>query len=130
MAETFTRATENMKVDDKVAKKIVGEALSCIDGVLGVKGGLADLLKGDDDRTRGVVVNVNDNQQITVCAKVITESGKNMPGIVKTIEDKITKALQSTTGLEVKDVVVEIADVMTKDEYEKQFGKQGSIKED
>lgn len=117
---SFTPAPENAKIDDKVVKKLAGEALAGIKGVLGVKGGLTDLLKDDDDPTRGVSVSVTEDQQVSVSAKIITEAGKNIPDIVNKATDAITQALQKTAGLKVKDICVEVTDTMTQEEYKQQ----------
>ena len=109
----------NVVIEEKVIKRLTGEAIAGIDGILGVKGGFSDLLKGEDDPTRGITVNMGDEQTVTVCLKIITESGKNIPAIVTAATNAITNSLQNTAGLRVKDVAIEVSDTMSRAEYYK-----------
>lgn len=116
--DNFTPAPHNVVIDDKVVKRMTGEAIAGIDGILGVKGGLGDVLKNDSDPTRGVTVQVGEDQSATVCVRVITEAGKNIPDIVNKATAAVTEALQNTAGLRVKEVAIEVVDTMSRDEYE------------
>lgn len=109
---------QNMKIDDKAIKKLAGTAISQVNGVLGVEGNLTDMLKGSDDMTKGLQVSVEDNKA-QVSAKIITEFGKNIPEIVSEATRKVTEELQSTAGLTVEKVDIEVVDTLTKEEYEK-----------
>ena len=115
----FNPAPDTMKIDDKVVKKMVGEAISEIDGILDAKEKLTDMLKSGDDLTRGLTVTVTEDNSVSVLAKIIIEKGKNIPDIVNQATDAITNALQNMAGLKVKDICVEVADMMTREEYEK-----------
>ena len=44
----YTPAPANAVIDDKVVKKLIGEAVASVDGVLDMKGGLGDFLKAED----------------------------------------------------------------------------------
>ncbi|MDL2214204.1 Asp23/Gls24 family envelope stress response protein [Clostridia bacterium OttesenSCG-928-O13] len=114
----FTPAPETAQIDHKVIKKMVGKAISGIDGILDVKDSIADLLKDEDDLTRGLSVLVSDDNQVSVTAKVIVETGKNIPNIVNQATAAITDVLQNTAGLTAKDICVEVADTMDPAEYE------------
>ena len=116
--DSYTPAPANAVIDDKVVKKLIGEATARVDGVLDMKGSLGDLLKADDDPTRGITVSISDEQQATVCIKIITETGKNIPEIVNHITAEVTSALQNTAGLGVKDIGVEVTDTMTREEFD------------
>ena len=117
MNNTYTPAPDNVKIDTKVVKKMAGEALLKIDGVLDAKGGLADTFKDEDDPTRGLSVSVSDDHEATVNAKIIVETGKNIPNIVNAATEAITNQLQNNAGLKVKSVCVEVVNTMTRDEY-------------
>ncbi len=109
---SFVIAPSNMKYDDKVIKKMVGEILAQTDGVLGTKGGLGDVFKKKDtDPTVGISVNITEAKDIVVGMKLIVEKGKNIPNIVNEITAKVTDLLQNTAGLNVKDVNIEVVDV-------------------
>lgn len=114
----YTPAPANAVIDEKVVKKLIGEAAARVDGVLDMKGSLGDFLKADDDPTRGITVSISDEQQATVCIKIITEAGKNIPDIVNSITAGVTAALQNTAGLGVKDIGVEVTDTMTREDFD------------
>lgn len=117
--KTFTPAPETMKIDEKVVKKLVGEAIAGIDGVLDKKDTLSDLFKSDDDVTRGLTLDINnERKEVSVAARVVVESVKNIPDIVNAATKAVTKVIQQTTGLAVKDICIEVADTLTKEEYE------------
>lgn len=106
------------KIDDKAVKKLVGEAVNGVDGVLDVTGGLSDLLKGDDDVTRGVSVTVSTDNRAQVQVRIITEYGKNIPAIVDAVVNRVNESLHNIGGLNVEKVDVEITDTMTREQYE------------
>lgn len=106
------------KIDDKAVKKLVGEAVNGVDGVLDVTGGLTDLLKGDDDKTRGVSVTVSTDNRAQVQVRIITEYGKNIPAIVDAVVGRVNESLHDIGGLNVEKVDVEITDTMTREQYE------------
>lgn len=117
--DDFVRAPTNMKIDKKLVKRMIGETIAETTGVLGVKGGLTDVLKKNDDVTKGIFIHITDDNTISVKVKVITEVGSNMPNIVNTTTEKVTHLLQKTVGLKVKSMDMEVADTMTREAYER-----------
>ena len=128
MPQGTSSAPENMKVDERAIKKIAGEAISGVDGVLGLAGGLTDVLKSSDDVTKGLAITTSsDGASAEVSAKIVTEYGKNIPDIVSQVQGNITKALQEMAGLTVDKVEVEVTDTMTADEYQEKMNKRPSL---
>lgn len=117
-------APANVKIDYVAIKRIVGEAIDKVDGVLGVAGNLTDLLKSNADRTKGLSVTMQENsQQVDIDAKIMTEYGKNIPTIVNALTTNVTEALRTMAGLEVNKLNVEVADTLTREEYNKKYPK-------
>lgn len=115
---------DNMKIDDRAIKKMAGEAISKVEGVLSVEGGLTDLLKPSDDLTKGIaVVMSEDGKGVQVSTKLVTEYGKNIPTIVRQVQDAVEKTLREMAGLVVEKVDVEITDTMSRKEYEAKTAK-------
>lgn len=115
---TPTLKPENMKIDDKAVKKLIGEAITGVDGLLCLEGGFGGLLKSGDDKTRGVNVSVKDDGVTTVELKIVTEFGKNIPVIVNEVTKRVKDVLQNTAGLVVKDVTVHVTDTVTREEFD------------
>lgn len=117
-------APQNMKIDDKAIKKMAGEAITKVEGVLGLDGGLTGMLKSDDDMTKGLSVTLGDDGKTAqVSAKVITEYGKNIPGIVANVQGTVAETLHAMAGLTVDKVEVEVTDTMTAQDYQAKNSK-------
>lgn len=117
----YTPAPETLKIDDKVIKKMVGEALASVDGILGAKDNLADMFKSDEDPTRGITISTTNHHEVEVTAKIFAESGKNIPQMINAATAAITDKLQNTAGLKINGICVEVVDTMTAEEYKNQY---------
>ncbi|MDL2253872.1 Asp23/Gls24 family envelope stress response protein [Ruminococcaceae bacterium OttesenSCG-928-I18] len=124
--QEFEPIPQNVKVDDKVVKKLAGDAVLGIDGLLSVKGGgLAGFFSEGEDPSKGMNIDLLENDEVAISMKVVTESGKNIPKIAKEIEENITAAIQNNVGLRVTSINVEVADTMTREEYDSQADMRG-----
>ncbi len=111
-----------VKIDARAMQRIAGEAVAHVDGVLGVKAGMGDLLKGEDDKTAGVEVHVSDKGEADVQVRIITEFGRSIPEVADEVMGRIQGRLWSLAGVVTHRVSVEVADTMTPAEYDKQYG--------
>ena len=112
------------RIDDRAIKKIAGEAIAQVGGVLGMAGGLADVLLPGDERIRGLTVTYLEGGSIEVSARLITEYGKNIPALVAAVQYKVTEALHSMAGLDAEKVEVEVTDTMTREEYHEKMEQE------
>lgn len=123
-----TPMPQDMKIDDKAIKKMTGEAVAQVDGVLGLEGGLTDMLKSSDDVTKGLTVTLGEEGKTAkVSAKIITEYGKNIPEIVMNVQNQVQQTLMSMAGLTVEKVEVEVTDTMTPEDYQAKANKGRSL---
>lgn len=117
-----TEHENSLTFDEKVVKKIAGFAAGEIPGILAMSGnlisGITDMLKSSDDPTKGISVEVG-KKQVAVDMKVICEYGQNMPNIFQSIVDKVGSVIKDMTGLDVVEVNVHVADVLTKEDFER-----------
>lgn len=128
---------KKVSYDPDVIKKIVSKALSEIPGVLGLHGGIVSAVKDafssekdhDFDYDKGISVKIKD-EYVNLDVQIITEFGKNIPEIVNEITEKIEVAVKNTTGLEIKKFDIEVVDTMTREDYEKEYGKVERAKEE
>lgn len=108
--------------DQKVIQKIIGNALADIDGLLTVDGGffsnLTDKLVNNDDVTNGINVDVG-KKQVAVDMDIVAEYGADISKLYDKIKNKIYDKVKSMTNLEVVEVNVNVVDVKTKAEHEK-----------
>lgn len=109
--------------DDKVIQKIIGIAVEKIDGLLTVDGGFfsnfAGKLVNTDDPTTGIETEVG-KKQVAVDMDVVVEYGRDIPKIADTIRQVIHEQVAKLTHLDVIEVNINIADVKSQADYEKE----------
>jgi len=108
--------------DDKVIQKIIGIALEKVDGLLNVDGGFfsnaKEKLVNTDDATAGIETEVG-KKQVAVDMDVIVEYGKDVDAIFKHIKEIISEEVKKMTNLDVIEVNMNVKDIKTKEEHEK-----------
>ena len=103
------------------SKKIVAMATREVPHVLGMKGNLMHFVQeqfGAENLTKGVTVEVTDDNRVVVNISVIIEYGAYAPAIFDDVKARVTERLAAMTGLEVAGVNLRIEDVITPEEYE------------
>ena len=116
-----SEARGELTFDNDVIKKIIGQALENVSGLLAVDGGffsnLTDKLINTDNVTSGVNIEVG-KEQVAVDLNIIVEYKKNVPEIFEEIKRVITTDISKMTGLEVVEVNVNVIDIKTKEQHE------------
>ena len=119
-------------IEDKVVAKIARIAINQVDGILEMKGNIADSIGSffgsSDRRTAGVNVEVGE-REAKINLDVIIEYGKNAREIFNNIQRVVSANVREMTGLEVVTINVDVVDVLTRKEYqEKQQANSDSDK--
>ena len=108
--------------EDKVIQKIIGYALKDVDGLLTLDGGffsnMAEKLVNTDNVTAGINTEVG-KKQVAVDLDVIVEYGKDIEDIYNQIKELISTEVNNMTHLDVIEVNVNVADIKTQEEYQK-----------
>ena len=116
-----SEARGELTFDNDVIKKIIGQALENVSGLLAVDGGffsnLTDKLINTDNVTSGVNIEVG-KEQVAVDLNIIVEYKKSVPEIFEEIKRVITTDINKMTGLEVVEVNVNVTDIKTKEQHE------------
>ena len=116
-----SEARGELTFDNDVIKKIIGQALENVSGLLAVDGGffsnLTDKLINTDNVTSGVNIEVG-KEQVAVDLNIIVEYKKSVPEIFEEIKRVITTDINKITGLEVVEVNVNVIDIKTKEQHE------------
>lgn len=119
---TTTGVKGELTYEDKVIQKIVGIALESVDGLLTVDGGffsnIAGKLVNTDDVTSGINVEVG-KKQVAVDLDIVAEYGSDMTAIYDQIKEVVSTQVNKMTNLEVIEVNVNVADVKTREQFEK-----------
>ncbi|MDM8301775.1 Asp23/Gls24 family envelope stress response protein [Collinsella tanakaei] len=111
---------DSLTYSNGVIEKIVAIATREADHVLGMKGNLMHFVQetlGAENLTKGVSVEVTDDNRVIVNISVIIEYGAYAPAIFEDVKTRVTERLESMTGLEVAGINLRIEDVMTREEY-------------
>ena len=77
---------------------------------------------GGSSQTKGVTADVIDERSTRIEFNVILEYGKSAPQAFEQIKTIIAKDLKDMTGLGIAEMVVNVVDVMTKEEYSQKRG--------
>ncbi len=112
---------DSLTYSNGVIEKIVAMATREVPHVLGMKGNLMHLVQetfGAENLTKGVTVEVTDDNRVIVNISVIIEYGCYAPAIFEDVKERVTECLTAMTGLEVAGINLRIEDVVTRDEYE------------
>lgn len=116
-----TTLKTSLTYEDKVIKKIIGNALETIDGLLDISGGFfSDLKKkavNTDDVTEGVNVEVG-QKEVAVDLDIVVEYQKDIPKMAEAIQNLVTKDVEKMTHLTVVEININVIDIKTKKEHE------------
>lgn len=119
--EETDESEDSLTYSNGVIEKIVAMATREVPHVLGMKGNLMHFVQeqfGAENLTKGVTVEVIDDNRVVVNISVIIEYGAYAPAIFDDVKARVTERLAAMTGLEVAGVNLRIEDVITPEEYE------------
>ena len=111
---------DSLTYSNGVIEKIVAMATREVPHVLGMKGNLIHFVQetlGAKDLTKGVTVEVTDDNRVIVNISVIIEYGCYAPAIFEDVKERVTERLAAMTGLEVAGINLRIEDVVTLEAY-------------
>lgn len=132
MAETNqnqNQTNQSVKHDNKLAfepkvlERIANNSVQDVDGILELKGnftsGVRSFFSSDEDQTKGVSAEVGE-KEVAIDLEVIAEYGKDIQSAFNKSIDKIKANVEKMTGLKVVEVNMNVNDVMTRADYQKQ----------
>lgn len=111
---------QDLRFDDGVLQKIVGKTASEIEGVIDLQGNLfsdmTDMFRKTDNLKKGVSVDVEDNEKVSVELDAVMKYGADAPAIFDKITDAIEKNMDEMTGLQLTEVKLTVTDMLTDEE--------------
>ena len=113
--------TNEIKIADDVVAIIAGVAVSEVPGVSqmagGFAGGITEVLSGKKNLAKGIKVEVGD-KDTKIDVNIIVEYGVRIPDVAFEIQNRVKKAVETMTGLNVIEVNVHVQGVNTEPKEE------------
>ena len=107
---------EGIKISADVVSVIAGVAVSEVPGVCGMAGGFAggitEVLSGKKNLSKGIKVDIGE-KEVKIDVNIIVEYGIRIPDVAFEIQNRVKKAVESMTGLDVKVVNIYVQGVST-----------------
>ena len=116
-------STDNneIKIADDVVAVIAGVAVSEVPGVAemagGFAGGITKVLSGKKNLAKGIKVEVGE-KDTKIDVNIIVEYGVRIPDVAFEIQNRVKKAVETMTGLNVVEVNVHVQGVSTEGKEE------------
>ncbi len=110
-----------IKIADDVVAVIAGVAVSEVPGVAemagGFAGGITEVLSGKKNLAKGIKVEVGE-KDTKIDVNIIVEYGVRIPDVAFEIQNRVKKAVETMTGLNVIEVNVHVQGVNTESKEE------------
>ena len=114
--EEIKAENEGIQIANDVIAVIAGVAVSEVPGVSGMAGGFAggisEVLSGKKNLAKGIKVEATETQA-KIDVNIIVEYGSRIPDVAFEIQNRVKKAVESMTGLNVEEVNVHVQGVNT-----------------
>ncbi len=108
--------TNEIKIANDVVAVIAGVAVSEVPGVAemagGFAGGITEVLSGKKNLAKGIKVDVGE-KETKIDVNIIVEYGVRIPDVAFEIQNRVKKAVETMTGLNVLQVNVHVQGVDT-----------------
>ncbi|HEY5562517.1 MAG TPA: Asp23/Gls24 family envelope stress response protein [Clostridiaceae bacterium] len=116
-----------VKISDDVVCVIAGLAAAEVKGVIGMSaslvGGIAEILRGKRNMSKGVKVTVGENSA-TIDLYLAVEYGIKIPEVAMQVQDNVKKAVELMTGLVVSEVNIHVQNVVFVTEEKEEENKE------
>ena len=112
MAEYITQVQENgnVMISEDVIATIMEQALTEVDGV--VKGG-SDVV-GKKSWGKGIRITIAEDNSLALGCNIIVGYGVSVINVANAVQEAITTAVESVTGVKVTDVNVNVCGIVRK----------------
>ena len=100
----------NVMISEDVVSTIVENTLTEVDGV--VKGGSE--VVGRKSWGKGIRIQIAEDNTLTIGCNIIVRYGESVIQVAKAVQEAITSAVESVTGVTVQDVDVNVCGIIRK----------------
>ena len=104
--EIINENDESIKIANDVVASIAGVAVSEVPGVFGMAGGITEIF-GKKGLAKGIKVEVGE-KDTKIDVNIIVEYGVRIPDVAFEIQNRVKKAVETMTGINVSSVNIHI----------------------
>ena len=126
--EITATESEGIKISNDVVASIAGVAVSEVEGVYsmagGIAGGISEVFGGKKNLTKGIKVEVGE-KETKIDVNIIVEYGVRIPDVAFEIQGRVKKAVETMTGLKVSGVNIHVQGIRTNNSNEVKEIKEG-----
>lgn len=127
ISDNTETSNETIQIADDVVAVIAGKAVSEVAGVAGMAGGFAggitEVLSGKKNLSKGIKVDIGE-KEAKIDVNIIVEYGVRIPDVAFEIQNRVKKAVEAMTGLNVSSVNVHVQGVKTTEEKIEEEGEE------
>lgn len=109
---------DGIKIANEVIASIAGVAVSEVQGVAAMAGGITGVFAGKKNLSKGIKVEVGE-KETKIDVSIIVEYGVRIPDIAFEIQNRVKKAVETMTGLKVAGVNINVQGINTAEYKEK-----------
>lgn len=122
--EYFTQAVENgsIQIAEDVVASVAAMAAMEVDGVCGLNAGIgSDIAKmlGKKDITKGIHISGGKEEPLSIECNIVARIGTSVFDLAKAVQTAVKTSVESTTGLAVEQVNVNIGGISMQAEAKK-----------
>ena len=116
LEEEIKSENDGIQISSDVIAVIAGVAVSEVQGVAGMAGGFAggisEVFSGKKNLAKGIKADIEDGKA-KLDVNIIVEYGSRIPDVAFEIQNRVKKAVENMTGLNVEEVNVHVQGVNT-----------------
>ncbi len=120
--EEVAEKDDTVKISNDVIATIAGTVVSQVQGVYSTAGGISEFF-GKKSATKGIKVDSTEND-IKIDVNIIVEYGVRIPDVAFEIQNKVKKAVETMTGLNVANVNIHIQGINIPEKREEEEQRQ------
>lgn len=120
--EITSNDNTDIKISNDVVASIAGVAVSEVEGVYGMAGGLSGITEvfgGKKNLSKGIKVEVGE-KETKIDVNIIVEYGVRIPDVAFEIQSRVKKAVETMTGLKVSGVNIHVQGIKTNSQENKE----------
>ena len=120
--EITSNDNSDIKISNDVVASIAGVAVSEVEGVYGMAGGLSGITEvfgGKKNLSKGIKVEVGE-KETKIDVNIIVEYGVRIPDVAFEIQSRVKKAVETMTGLKVSGVNIHVQGIKTNSQENKE----------